>query len=137
MLNMSPLNSAAGLGRKGDNMLGHLTSGELVIPKSAQTPGLVAEFAQTMRRRGVNPAEFVAGSRLSSRNPMTGLAEFADPLGMMGQMPPAQMPMGEMPNDINMLQPPAMGLGATLPPSYTAAPTMVPQTRPYYLGIVA
>ncbi len=127
MLNMSPLNSAAGLGRKGDNMLGHLTSGELVIPKSAQTPCLVAEFAQTMRRRGVNPAEFVAGSRLSSRNPMTGLAEFADPFGM----------MGEMPNEINELQPPEMGLGATLPPSYAAVPTMAPMTRPYYLGIVA
>lgn len=79
MLNINSGIARAGfLGRRGDNMVGHLTTGELVIPKSAQTPALVAEFATTMRRRGIDPSEYVAGSRMTSKNPYTGLSEFAD-----------------------------------------------------------
>jgi len=67
------------MGRRGDTAVGHLTPGEIVIPKSAQTPGLMGILASNLRRQGANPAQYVVGSNMSSRNPYTGLQEFADP----------------------------------------------------------
>jgi len=73
------INSLAMMGRRGDTALGHLTPGEIVIPKSAQTPGLMGQLASNLRRQGANPASFVVGSSMTSKNPLTGLPEFADP----------------------------------------------------------
>ena len=72
------MNSAAAAGRRGDTMLGHLTPGEMVIPRSAQTPGMMALFAKHMRSKGQNPARYMVGSKFASENPMTGAQEFYD-----------------------------------------------------------
>lgn len=68
-------------GRRGDELLGHLTPGELVLPQSLQSPSVVAAIAQDARRKGINPSSLMAGSRFSSTNPATGLPEFADQAG--------------------------------------------------------
>jgi hypothetical protein len=64
----------AGLG--GDSTIGHLTPGELVIPQSAQTPGLMALFSKEMRARGMNPERYKVDSGYTSRNPTTGAQQF-------------------------------------------------------------
>ena len=68
----------AALGREGDNMLAHLESGELVIPRK------FLEADETFRNyvyayfdgQGVDPERYIAGSDVNSLNPDTGLAEF-------------------------------------------------------------
>lgn len=72
------ISSIAALGRNGDTQIGHLTPGEIVVPKSAQTPGIMAQLASSMRRQGKNPASFVVGGNMTSQNPITGFPEFAD-----------------------------------------------------------
>src|SRR3990167_2848263 len=72
------ISNMARMGRRGDTMMGHLTPGEMVLPASVQTPGMIAMIASKMRRQGQNPAEFVVGSRFNKRNPQTGAAEFYD-----------------------------------------------------------
>lgn len=67
-------------GTRGDDTMAHLTSGEIVIPRSAQTPGLMALFAKNMRSQGRNPAEYMVGSQHAERNPYTGAQMFADGL---------------------------------------------------------
>lgn len=68
----------ARMGRKGDDTIGHLESGELVIPKSVQSPGLVALVSKRMRQRGMNPERYKVGSDWASRNPSTGVQQFYD-----------------------------------------------------------
>jgi hypothetical protein len=68
----------AAMGREGDNMLAHLESGELVIPRK------FLEENETFRNyvyayfdgQGVDPERYIAGSDVNSLNPDTGLAEF-------------------------------------------------------------
>src|SRR3990167_3349791 len=74
----SLINIASIAGRKGDSTMAHLTPGELVIPRSAQTPGMMALFAKHMRSRGQNPAKYMVGSSFASQNPVTGAPEFGD-----------------------------------------------------------
>ena len=65
-------------GRGGDRVLGHLTPGELVVPKSCQTPELMELFARAAHGAGLDPNRFIVGSPEASRNPRTGLEEFLE-----------------------------------------------------------
>jgi hypothetical protein len=68
----------AAMGREGDDLLGHLESGELVIPRR------FLEADETFKNyvyayfdgQGVDPERYIAGSDVNSLNPDTGLAEF-------------------------------------------------------------
>lgn len=74
----------AKMGMQGDDTVAHLDSGELVIPKSVQSPGLMALVAKRMRRRGMNPERYRVGSQWASKNPRTGLQQFFDVAGFEG-----------------------------------------------------
>jgi hypothetical protein len=65
-------------GRGGDTRIAHVTPGEVVIPKSLQTPGLLAELQAAARAQGINPSRIVVGSGRNSINPNTGQPEFYD-----------------------------------------------------------
>lgn len=62
-------------GRGGDKTIGHLTPGEIVIPKSAQTPDLLAHAKQTLGHRF---GRYQVGGKDDSVNPKTGAKEFDD-----------------------------------------------------------
>lgn len=62
-------------GRGGDKTIGHLTPGEIVIPKSAQTPDLLAHAKQTL---GPRFGRYQVGGKDDSVNPKTGAKEFDD-----------------------------------------------------------
>ena len=69
----------AAMGRNGDTVVGHLTPGEIVIPKALidQDPALREGLFQRLRDMGVeNPEQYVVGSEATSINPDTGLPEF-------------------------------------------------------------
>jgi hypothetical protein len=68
--------STAAKGRGGDDTVAHLDSGEVVIPKRLQTPGLMALFAKNARSQRMDPSRFIVGSKQNNINPMTGLQEF-------------------------------------------------------------
>lgn len=72
------LMAAEKAGRGGDRMLGHLTPGELVVPKSCQTPELMNLFAKAAHAAGLDPNRFIVGSPEASKNPRTGLEEFLE-----------------------------------------------------------
>ena len=68
----------AAMGREGDNMLAHLESGELVIPRkfldeNEEFKSYVMAFFDG---QGVDPDRYIAGSDANSINPDTGIAEF-------------------------------------------------------------
>jgi hypothetical protein len=68
----------AAMGREGDNILGHLETGELVIPRkfleeNEEFKGYVMAFFEG---QGVDPERYIAGSDSNSINPDTGMAEF-------------------------------------------------------------
>ncbi|MCR9254698.1 MAG: hypothetical protein NXI16_01210 [Alphaproteobacteria bacterium] len=65
------------MGVAGDNRLAHVQDGEMVIPKEAQTPGLVKHANDTMRQRGMDPEAYRAGSGREQRNPRTGQPMYA------------------------------------------------------------
>jgi hypothetical protein len=77
--------STAAKGRGGDDTVAHLDSGEVVIPKNLQSPGLMALFAKNARSKGTDPSRYIVGSKENSVNPNTGLQEFfASPDGQGG-----------------------------------------------------
>lgn len=63
-------------GRGGDTMVAHLTPGEVIVPKQALTPDLVAHIEQSILKAGADPRQYVAGARTATRNPATGKQEF-------------------------------------------------------------
>ena len=69
----------AAQGVRGDDTMAHLTSGEMVIPQSFQTPGIMSIISNQMRRQGVNPVDYMVGSRGAKRNPFTGAQMFPEP----------------------------------------------------------
>lgn len=73
------LAALAGMGRNGDTEVGHLTPGEVVVPKRvmAADPGLQRHTASVMAQAGLDPARYVVGHPRNSRNPRTGAREFA------------------------------------------------------------
>jgi hypothetical protein len=76
----------ARMGLEGDDTIAHLTSGEMVIPKSMQTPGIMSIVAGKMRQQGVDPSEYIVGTpqAQATRNPYTGAQQFPEP-GMGGK----------------------------------------------------
>jgi hypothetical protein len=73
---MSPAEMAR-MGRFGDQVLGHLTPGEIQVPPELQTPKVLATLNQAFDKAGVSPQQFTAGSPQSSHNPATGAPEYS------------------------------------------------------------
>jgi hypothetical protein len=65
------------LGRFGDQVVGHLTPGEIQVPPELQTPKVLATLNQAFDKAGVSPQQFTAGSPQSSHNPATGAPEYS------------------------------------------------------------
>lgn len=74
----------AAKGRRGDTEVGHLTDGEMVLPKAVwqSDPSLARHAAAGISALGADPRQYVVGHPRNSRNPKTGAREFA---GVMSQ----------------------------------------------------
>jgi hypothetical protein len=69
----------ASYGRFGDDVVAHVETGEIVIPKALieDNPELKESIFNHLRERGVeDPERYVVGSSANSLNPETGLPEF-------------------------------------------------------------
>lgn len=69
----------ASYGRFGDDVVAHVETGEIVIPKALieDNPELKESIFSHLRERGVeDPERYVVGSSANSLNPETGLPEF-------------------------------------------------------------
>jgi hypothetical protein len=69
----------AAMGREGDNVIGHLETGELVIPRAflEQNPEWKESIFKFLMDNGVeDPERYVVGSESNSLNPDTGAPEF-------------------------------------------------------------
>lgn len=75
---ISNANSLADKGRKGDDHVAHLSSGEAIIPSALleQDPELAQRIAMSFMTLGLNPEQFIVGHPSMSINPETGLPEF-------------------------------------------------------------
>ena len=58
-----------------DDEVAHVTTGEVVLPLSAQTPEIMKLLYQTL---GKDMIKYTVGSGAEQRNPTSGLAAFAD-----------------------------------------------------------
>jgi hypothetical protein len=74
---MLDLGRFAELGRNGDDTIGHLTTGERIIPKGVLGQDLTNKIIQAMQTSGLNPSQYVVGNKSNSFNPATGQPEFA------------------------------------------------------------
>lgn len=64
-------------GRYGDNMIGHLTPGEMVLPRPiADDPVLKRQLFDAFERHEINPYQYQVGHFENSINPLTGAPEF-------------------------------------------------------------
>jgi hypothetical protein len=68
-------------GRGGDSRVAHLTPGEVVVPRSLQTPQFLQWLRMVAQAQGIDPARLVVGSNRNSVNPNTGQEEFFDDNG--------------------------------------------------------
>mgnify|MGYP003111002560 CR=1 FL=1 len=68
----------AAKGRGGDNVIAHLTGGEVVVPVEVlnEFPTLRKSLSNAFENMGLNPAQYVAGHGENSVNPQTGASEF-------------------------------------------------------------
>lgn len=67
----------ASLGRKGDDQIGHLTTGEKVLPLPvAQDPSVQKVINQSFSKYGLDADQYTVGHANNSVNPNTDLAEF-------------------------------------------------------------
>lgn len=72
-------NQMAAKGRYGDDLVAHVESGELVIPKDFldRDPELKRSLFKYLEDHGIeNPERYVVGSKANSINPETGMPEF-------------------------------------------------------------
>lgn len=67
----------ARLGRMGDQVVGHLTPGEIQVPPELQSPKVLAVLDKAFDKAGVSQQQFTAGSPQSSVNPNTGAPEYS------------------------------------------------------------
>lgn len=65
-------------GRNGDTEIAHVTPGEVVLPKSLQTPAVLGALRQAALDAGVPLDRLRVGSALNSMNPETKQPEFFD-----------------------------------------------------------
>lgn len=73
---MTPQEMAA-KGRFGDQLVAHVTPGEISVPPEIQTPDLIAKLRQAFQHAGVDLSQFTAGSNANARNPATGAPELS------------------------------------------------------------
>lgn len=67
----------ANQGRYGDQVMGHLAPGEIVIPKKlAQDPELLKTLQEVYNKFGVDMNQYTVGNDANSINPNTGIMEF-------------------------------------------------------------
>ena len=67
----------ANQGRYGDQVMGHLAPGEIVIPKKlAQDPELLKTLQEVYSKFGVDMNQYTVGNEANSINPNTGIMEF-------------------------------------------------------------
>ena len=65
-------------GRKGDTLLGHLTPGEIVIPRAlAEDEDLRKMLSILLRENGASLQQYMVGGTKNKRNPETGYLEFS------------------------------------------------------------
>jgi len=74
---MLDLGKFAELGRNGDDTIGHLTTGERIIPNGVLGAELTNKIIQEMEASGLDPSQYVVGNKNNSLNPATGQPEFA------------------------------------------------------------
>lgn len=74
------MNWVAQKGQDGDNEIGHLSTGDAIVPveKTRGNPRLQALLHQVYQEAGIDPRRFVVGHPQNRRNQKTGLREFAD-----------------------------------------------------------
>ena len=71
------LQGIATLGRGGDTMLGHLTPGEIVIPKPlADDPVFKRKLFQEFMKNDMNLNTYIVGNDANQINPTTGIGEY-------------------------------------------------------------
>lgn len=63
-------------GRYGDTEMAHVTPGEVVVPKSAQTPDVLASLQNRFNELGVPMERYVVRSTKNSKNPQTKKSEY-------------------------------------------------------------
>ena len=65
-------------GRYGDTLMGHLTPGEMVLPRPiADDPILKRQLFDAFERHEINPHQYQVGHFENSINPLTGAVEFS------------------------------------------------------------
>ena len=69
-------NKLAAAGRNGDSALGHLTPGELILPRELQSREVMERLSKEAQRKGINLPRYQVGSQANSINPLTGMREF-------------------------------------------------------------
>ena len=74
---MLDLGRFAELGRNGDDTIGHLTTGERIIPNGVLGQELTNKIIREMQASGLDPSQYVVGNENNSLNPTTGQPEFA------------------------------------------------------------
>jgi hypothetical protein len=74
---MLDLGRFAELGRNGDDTIGHLTTGERIIPNGVLGQELTNKIIREMQASGLDPSQYVVGNKNNSFNPATGQPEFA------------------------------------------------------------
>jgi hypothetical protein len=74
---MLDLGRFAELGRNGDDTIGHLTTGERIIPNGVLGQELTNKIIREMQASGLDPSQYVVGNENNSFNPATGQPEFA------------------------------------------------------------
>ena len=72
----SVVHSLAAQGQRGDRLMGHLTPGDVIVPKEIQTPQLKAALHKLFAQHEIDSGEFTAGHPKNKRNPKTGAPEF-------------------------------------------------------------
>jgi hypothetical protein len=76
-MNAQGLETLALHGRYGDNLIGHLTPGEVVLPRPiADDPVLKRQLFDAFERHEINPYQYTVGHYENSINPLTGVPEF-------------------------------------------------------------
>ena len=76
-LGIDSLQNLAIHGRYGDTMIGHLSSGEMVLPRPiADDPILKRQLFDAFERHELDPYQYSVGHFENSINPITGLPEF-------------------------------------------------------------
>lgn len=72
----TPMARLAAAGRGGDEMVAHMTPGEIAVPPQAQTPEVLAALNRAFAQLGANPTSYQAGNPDQKINPETGMPEF-------------------------------------------------------------